>query len=522
MKNSPHKDKLPALQTALRRGGASLILAFSLAAAPSGTARAEALPEPISPTAVTDDPVFSKAEWEKRNDIRLRLLQAAIEKYGPLSDKTIMSYSTDISDLQQRLNSYLKNSPATSRQAVIMDPDKIDIGMALGLADVESVRAFLGKAGAKIKDGALLSVTQRMQVPVRTPFGVSTHTPEPRAILDAHIDGAPACLIIPSSDRLPLLTIKNMTRKEAVRFINLHESWHCMDSQYKMTENEKSVLTLANTQGYNAVRGRPVFYQALAKMYNQETLADVGTSGDFIREGAPLEVIAHIKAFREERPEDITHLSAPALELLSERISDMGLERFRAMDDGAVKSLYFDITALSAMNETGMRTALNYPAAAPFRQFDYLIEASYNQDVAKGLRLARYAADQAATPGQSAMRQATEEEIRQIAAVKSWNAFGSLLDNAFAASGKITPITLTESYARMQNSLRDQMTLHPQSFLPPEMAVKLKESYKLIWRLDYVGANALRGVDIEKAEAEIFGPSKQVPLLPPTAPGLPR
>jgi hypothetical protein len=91
----------------------------------------------------------------------------------------------------------------------------------------------------------------------------------------------------------------------------------------------------------------------------------------------------------------------------------------------------------------------------------------------------------------------------QIAAeqVRNYKAEDMLQDRAFKDAKKITPATLVKAYGELQDDLRRKMEQDPGNPLYQAQAVKLQESFVHVTNsLDYVEANAKRGVDIMKKE----------------------
>lgn len=510
MDSSPPEKLFSEIQSLLRRGSASLLLAFGLAAAPSvssGETRAEA---PLFPL-VTVDNKLPEEEWERRNQIRKTLLAAAARKYGPHSDGAIMSYSGDLANLKHRVNALMSGN-ASAPKVVIIDPYKIDMGMAFGLSAQDSVSAFLKKEGAKVEEMTLIDIQKTLHTGVTTPDGIRAHTANPRIFPDARAGDGPACIIVPSSDHLPIFGIKGLSLEEETRFVNLHEAWHCMDTHYKLTPEEHDILKgLGNLRDHPS---SPSLSRAISTAYNQEALADVGGMGDFIREGGSAGLIAHLRVAREGRAEDLLHLSSPALALLEKRVEEMGLDRFRKLDDASAKALYLEIVDQEGLSPARAEVVHGYLSGGPLRRLGYHIEGLSSPDTAKAIRLVSLVL---AAEASAEMEMQPPPETKQKPR-SDWSAPAALLDHAFAVSGRITPTTLTEAYARLQHYIHGQRMDYPHSSLPVIWADDLKTSYKMIWLIDYVEVNAMRGVDIEKAEPELFAASKSPPAPATAAP----
>jgi hypothetical protein len=498
-----------ALTAAFRRFAlrTTLIAGVMGATGPTGAeaeSNAPAVTQPAqeSGTAPSGQPPLSVREKKRRARIREALLESARGDLDGLEAGSETGYTRDLQGLSSRLTGELKAAHSTVHNRVaFVDPQKLDVALSLGFAPDYAVGRLLAEQKIHIPDNQLAQAGQKATSYYKSKFGVKTYTQDPTALTNLSNPDPQACVVVPSSERSPDIDIKGLSRADTVEFTNRHESWHCLDGKYNLRHlDPKKVEAVRKGTLGSQINDRTAL-EIYATVYRKEALADTGALGDMIRAGKGLDIIDKVADWRAEDPKDLQHLSSPVLKGLKAKIGEIGLDNFRKMSDADAQKLYFEVTDKWGMTGKSLQTGLRFETAKGSERQGYLDRFGKDQDVTRALLLETYVAKARPNSPAASLIAADTALAGQL---KSWDADRLLDDKAFEIGKKITPQTIITAYNQLQGDLHDKMTTDPDNKLYPLQATKLQQAFLTHAReLDYVGANAARGVDIVKTEAAL-------------------
>ncbi|MBI1215908.1 MAG: hypothetical protein GC185_08840 [Alphaproteobacteria bacterium] len=287
---------------------------------------------------------------EQREDaIRKILLADARTHYAQYAPLAKTEYSKELAQLQTRMSAYMARHNANAlKRAAPLDPAQFDVGLAFGMTTGQTISAMLKAQHVTPGKNTVEEAVDGMFNMTALPYSnAADYTQEPHALIDPDEPDMTACAIVPSSDYLLPYHIDGLTTDTTVTFVNRHEFWHCMDDRYVMSkgmaERQKSI-SMKTPADFRKLLARPDLLSDMAVIGRKEALADAGALGDLIREGADPAIIDKVIAWRSSQPGDATHYSPPVLRALKAKIADMGLAKFRKLDDGAAKNLYYKLT----------------------------------------------------------------------------------------------------------------------------------------------------------------------------------
>ncbi|TAL35053.1 MAG: hypothetical protein EPN97_07720 [Alphaproteobacteria bacterium] len=302
----------------------------------------------------------SELEMEaRRKKVNEALIAMAQQDFARVSKLAEDSYSKELRERETRLTRYLgRNNPAVP-SAVYMDPNKFDTGMALGLSAKVTTERMLGLQRVTVTDDVLGSVADSMQTSDGSKFAArNSFTQNPSAHFDDHIASPQACVIVPTSSTAPKFQIAGLSFQENIDYINTHESWHCKNTKYTLAAIPKEELEAIN--GPLDVIGHPQRLLALTIATKNESLSDVGAMGDMIRKGHGMDMIDKVQAQRYKGFDDYVHWTASALDGLKEKISEMGLDNFRRLNDADARKLYEGVVDKYTFTPTEAEVILAY------------------------------------------------------------------------------------------------------------------------------------------------------------------
>jgi hypothetical protein len=450
-------------------------------------------------------------EQTRRNSIRDTLLAQAQKEYPSLLNGAQTSYSGDLEGLQRKVNHYLKTEGNRFHsQVVFIDPAKLDTGMAIGLTPSSAVGSILGAQGVNSDKATVDDAASKMTKAIFTKFGGITYTQDPTAFTNNQ-GGLQACVVVPSSDHALMeeANIPALSAQDRAKFINKHESWHCIDDQFTTRHLDQKELEKVNMNDLKSIANNKAASDLVAIQSQKEAFADAGAVGEMIREGGyDLRLLDSVSQWRKDRPADIIHLSTPVLEGMKKEINEMGgISKFREMDEKQAKEFYYQVVDKYGLTGKGFRAALKYETGNPLQKLGYKIDALGDSEVRRGLELRDYVNR---TPGQTVAPTPTAAEVEQV---RNYDAQAQLEQRAFENGRKITPVTMAQAYTQIQEELRAQMKAHPESMLYAEQMTKLQQSFTTnVKTMDYVEANSRFGVDIVKEDAALASFSeKQAP-----------
>jgi hypothetical protein len=441
-------------------------------------------------------------------------------------------YSRELAERGEKLTKYLQteyHSPKAT--AVYLDPNEFTALRAIGMDDDGATRTLLARAGTPENDQTVKDIASHMDSTDRTSYQGIVRTQNPHAIRDVTFADAQPGVIIPSSAYFtPRSKIDGLTHDQNIEFTNRHEGWHLADNQNILPRQNTPALKSIDLEHPETMIGNPEQLQVLSLANKQECLADVGAAGDMIRAGADPKIIDGIIAWREKSGE-ILHMTAGALEGLRHQIDEMGVEKFRALDDASARAFYNGIAAKGGLQAEQADTVTRYVtgSAADRMALDTMAAAGISPEAQAAVGFAkRYdltSADDGLKPMSPAGTTPVTAEDQQIARQLSNYHPGDILrDRAFADGGKITPVTLAKAYGQLQDELREDLDRQPDNKLWQGQAQKLQQTIiNAVQMTNYIEENAKRGVDILQVEPTLknLAPPQDVPAKTSdaTAPG---
>jgi hypothetical protein len=498
------------LSSVFRRFALRTTLAAGIlgAAGPSATADEGNRPKTVQEdrelgeVAVKAGAPLSMREKKRRARIRDALLEQARHDIDRLEAASETGYSRELQQLGSKLTGNLQDSKSTVHNKVVfLDPEKLDVALSLGFGPAPAVSSVLAQQKIHIPDNEVKLAGAKATSYYESRFGIRTYTQEPTAIANLKNPQAQACVVVPSSEHALAVDIKGFSRAETVDFTNRHESWHCLDSKYNLRHvDPKKVDRIREGSLISQVNDRTAM-DIYATLSRKESIADAGAAGDMIRAGKGLDVLDKLAGWRAETPKDLQHLSSPVLLGLRAKIEEVGLDNFRRMSDADAQKIYFEVTDKYGMTEKSLQTAIRFSTSKGADRQGYIERAKTDMETAKGLALVVYLTQ--AQPQQSSADLSGADRVL-AEQLKKWDADKLLDDKAFEMSKKITPETIIKAYNVMQEDLHRKMKEHPENKLYPLQATKLQQAFLTHAReLDYVDANASRGIDIVKAEPSL-------------------
>jgi hypothetical protein len=344
---------------------ASALLAIQLMTGAKG-ALAQETPEP-APVVQTQEQTAEKPtakaakpdptpEEIRRNKVRELLLDAAREDFLKISRGAEDRYSRDLRKGSKQFTRYIQRAEGDRALSIaFIDPAKFDAGMALGMEADAVTRMLANAQRTNVTDKVISDVAEEMKTDWKTPLGIETYTQNPSAHHDLMVDGPQSCVIVPPSAYHPVeFKIAGLTPQENLELINRHEGWHCLDHRSNLHGLDKDKVDKVGTEE-NA--------KALSILNHAESLADVGAAGDMIRRGMGTDLIDKLIVWRQDTG-DLNHMSIAALKALKAQINDMGLDRFRRMNDKNARVLYETVTDENTLSPEMAATADAYQRAS--------------------------------------------------------------------------------------------------------------------------------------------------------------
>ncbi|MDE1153426.1 MAG: hypothetical protein PW788_12890 [Micavibrio sp.] len=450
--------------------------------------------------------VRAQREEMRRIAISETLIIQAQKNFDYVAPLAQNDYSRGLLSLQSRLTGTLLSqggNPNVHDRVVFLDPVQFDTARALGMEPQNAVRALLALAKATADDAQVDALADHMSTGrYDLRYDLATTTQDPAAIYNSEKMTAQACVVVPSSDYMPIV-IPGITAAERVDFTNRHEGWHCLDTRYLLqglnlkgaTENITTAEVLAS----------PDLLKGMSLTTRKESLADVGAVGDMIRqEGKGLEFLDAIRDWRRGQARDVSHMSVLVLQGLRDAITGMGgVEAFRAMDEKKMEDFYFAINERYGMQPKAYEYALRLDAASESMRGSLTRAFGGTQEFDKAVAFrALYTQPQAAGPAFT--DKLTPQEQATLRTVTAFDARKKLEDEAFKANGKITPATLIAAYGRMQGRFQEELARNPDNTTTPALMGKLQGVFvQDLTHIDYLATNAKRGVNLVNVEPSL-------------------
>lgn len=499
--------RLPPIMTA------SVQTVQVVAEAPKPAASADSLKK-MRDEAKKERAAVEQMEQLRRASINTVLLNEAQQNFIEYASLSENGYSQTLAQLQQRLTLTLEgtDNPLHSR-VVVLDPRRYEVGVALGLSPNLTVQMMMMDQDAPVNSRYAGQVAGNMGGWIDTRFG-KLDIQIPSAFVNKERTGSEVCVLVPSSERTIPFNLPGMTAQQRVSYINRHESWHCLDGRYSMEGIDQKAIDAAMSAPIPGLASEDLRRQ-ISIDFKKEAVADVGALGDMIRqEGAGLEIFDAIIAFRDSHADDLEHFSTPVLLEMRTRITAMGLDAFRAMDDRQAADFYFKVTDEAGFNPETFRYLIYLAHAEDLGDEDHrhFLDLAYSGDpeYRKAVDIVNYLKKLPETPGSAISPEfakgtpLTPAEQEVFKRVIAYPATDLLVDRAFADHGKITPKTLIAAYGTMQEELMTARNLAPEDRALPLLMDKLQQSFRsIVQNADYVQENKRKGVDITAVEGSL-------------------
>ncbi|MEZ0259560.1 MAG: hypothetical protein ACAH80_01035 [Alphaproteobacteria bacterium] len=473
---------------------------------------------------------LSQAEAARRAEINDRLLRVAKWQF----EQTTMSlvgtaYTTELYKQEKEVRDILMRQGNT---ALILDPATFDAAVALGMKPAEAAeRMVLGERPGLLdvvepyfKDGVLTGkppvspedlekcmaymdlarqydfqgIADDMYHPYKTQSGAMTRTQFP----SAHNSGViGSCVIVPSSD-IGNVRVRGLSHADNQTWINLHESWHCRDSNINfMTpplvpyDASADIRRLPDDAGVR---------EAYARSNQMESFADVAAVGEMMRsKGKGMETLDAVMDFRQRSAAEVKHYTMPVLRAFREEIEKMGVEKFRKLNEQDAEKLYRRMVDENALTARGIKIIQDRESGNPLRSAGPMLVTRFIDDEVSRALAFRRSHTYDRFVGYSKELATWDREGGEIAReLGKWNALKLLQDRAFADAGKITPTTLVQAYGDLKDELREKIKKDPgHRALYEAQLGKLRDTFvESTGKTDFVAVNLQRGVKIEVVE----------------------
>lgn len=445
-------------------------------------------------------PALPEAVAARNDKIRLALLeQAQLEfRMKPLDS----AYGRELKLMQDQVNAKLMygETPMHYKMAFI-DPVRYDIGGALNLGPQTVVTDILGHAFVFPDNSTSFNASKQMRA---TPYNgkyASGRRENASAFVNNFDAGAEVCVVVPSSDIAPV-DIPGMPYNAVIDYVNRHESFHCRDSKYSLRGHDPQLVSAMEKEPQVKMIGDAKRQAIFDIQHKREVFADVASIAEMVRNGNdPKMVLGPLKAWRaKEGGHDISHYTTPGLVALEKAIKDMGLQKFRALDDAAMLKLCYQITDDNALKTREIDAMLRYRSGTDKDKAALRTAAKKDPEIARALSVENDIARQLAKKPEG-WKPLTPAETALDDQVRAYPASQLLQDRAFKDSGRITPSTMVKAYAALHDELRLEREWEPDNPVHAAKMTKLQHTLQREVRImDYAWVNQQRGVKIENVE----------------------
>jgi hypothetical protein len=298
----------------------------------------------------------------RRKTVNDALIAMAQEDFARVSRLAEDSYSRELQRRETLLTRYLSRNNPGVPSAVYLDPNKFDTGIALGFSAKVTAERMLGLQRVKVSDEVLTSIADAMKFDDESKFAARhSFTQNPSAHFDDFNPSPQACVIVPTSGNAPKFQIPGLSFEDNADFINNHESWHCKNTKYSLSGIPKEELDAI--KGPADAVGHPQRLLAVTIANKNESLSDVGALGDMIRKGHGLDIIEKVQAQRHKGYDDYLHWTSSALDGLREKINEIGIDKFRKMNDADARKLYEEAVDTRTVTPTQIEVIFAYRAS---------------------------------------------------------------------------------------------------------------------------------------------------------------
>lgn len=308
----------------------------------------------------------------RRNKINEFLLEAARGDFLRVSRTAEDRYSRDLERNGRQLTRYMQRADGNDALGIVfIDPAKFDAGMALGMEGDAVTRLLAGRQASTLPDKVIDGAAEDMQSSWTSPLGIKSYTQNPSAHHDLYAAGAQSCVIVPPSAYHPdAFNIPGLSPQQNRELINKHEGWHCLDHRANFAGMDEDKVNKSGT---------PEYAKATSILNRAESLADVGATGDMIRSGMGTDIIDKMIVWRQST-EDLEHMTIASLTALKAKINDMGVDRFRRMNDKDVRALCENIADTNGLTPAMAEVAAAYQNSSRAEQAEFRTELRDNRD----------------------------------------------------------------------------------------------------------------------------------------------
>jgi hypothetical protein len=288
---------------------------------------------------VTEDTAVDQQMARRRVNETLREL--AMDDFKRTSKLAKDGYSKDLDKKQSSLSKYLhKNNPALTK-AVIIDPIKFDTALALGMEPELATQTVLGLQKVSPSDELVTNITRHMKSNDASTYAAQdSFTQDASAHWDFFNKSPQACVIVPEPGDDLAAYVPGLSYQENLDYANLHEGWHCKNTMIDYSSVPKEAYDSANPYAPDKSINSEDQLKVFSITDHGESLSDVGAVGDMIRKGHGLDVLDKVQAWRYDNAEDYGHWTGASLEGLKQKINEMGIDKFRHLNDKDARKLY--------------------------------------------------------------------------------------------------------------------------------------------------------------------------------------
>ena len=299
-------------------------------------------PAPGTPTIADVDAEIQKSLARiKVNEAIIAEAQNDFARMAKLSED---GYSKDLKKSGSRLTKYLNRNTPERPAAVYVDPNKFDTALALGMTPELATERILGLQRIKVSHEQVGYIAGSMKASDPSKFAAKdAFTQYPSAHYDIWDKNPQACVIVPESGYAALMPVMGLSYQDNLEYTNLHEGWHCKNTRFDLGNIPKEAFANANLYAPENSINNADQMKLFSLLNKGESLSDVGAVGDMIRSGHGLDVLDKLRQDRLSSPEDYTHWTAQSLEGLRDKINEMGIGKFRSLNDADARKLYEDV-----------------------------------------------------------------------------------------------------------------------------------------------------------------------------------
>jgi len=452
---------------------------------------------------------LTQAQKEKINQA---LIQQAQDQVQALMTSTEDGYSCWLKDLQKDLNGRLQESdPNTKIRVVVLDPIQMDVGIGLGLSPEKVAMLMLQANGIDADPALAADVADALTgVGYISVADDTTYTQIPMTIpLEPDAQGNEVRIVIPMSDYAPYFDIPGLSPQEDVQMVDRHEGWHAIDQYNNWSDINFDNLKVDSLQTIDQKINNIDFMKLSCVAYNSESYADIGSAGDMIRLGHSIDIIDNIVAVRMAYHKDAMHMSPPALKELKKQITEMGIDKFRALNNEEAEQFYNGVLEKVELTPERLTLVYQYVQCPPEERAAFILKNQADPDFAVAFTYINCFVTEDVVSvldvptGGGFDFSVLIDMMHAAGEVQAWDAKADLQKRAFSIDGKITPASYAKAYGSLMNeldNLPEGASLYDQMMFESKI-IKLKNTFfDAVATTDYVQANKDRGVDIVKTD----------------------